>query len=215
MLGLSRISLATALAAAILFLSNCSQPSNSPTGDTTTVKASESSQTSQQVTAKTAYWEMYKSAYKWAPDLVLLRLVPKDVASVQQGFGKAAIWEGTFGSAARHECRAFTYATAAQPPDVFAGVSVGNGMPWGGPTRDVMPIAISEISVDSDTAYTSASNDGSAWLKKNAGKKLTHFQLGNGYSFPAPVWYVMWGDEKSGYVAYINAITGSVLKKKK
>ena len=215
MLGLPRASLATALAAALLILSSCSQPANSPAGDISTVKANESSQSSQLVTAKTAYWEMYKSASKWAPDLVLLRLVPKDEVSLQQNVGKAPIWEGTFGSAAKHECRVFTYATAAHAPDVFAGVSVGNAMPWSGPVRDVMPIAISEISIDSDAAYTAAASDGAAWLKKNAEKKLTHFQLGNGYSFPAPVWYVMWGDEKSGYVAYINATTGTVLKKKK
>lgn len=215
MLGLPKLYLATALAAALLFLSNCSQPANAPAGDVSTVKASEPSQASQLATAKTAYWEMYKAAYKWAPDLVLLRLVPKDVTTVQQGAGKAAIWEGTFGSAGKRECRVFTYATTAHPPDVFAGVTVGNGMPWGGPARDVMPIPISEISIDSDAAYTAAANDGAAWLKKNPEKKLTHFQLGNGYSFPAPVWYVMWGDEKSGYVAYINATTGSLLKKKK
>lgn len=215
MLALPKIYLATALAAAILILSDCSQPAGSPISNIDTVSASEPSKTPTVVTAKSAYWEMYKSAYKWAPDLVLLRLVPKRVTDVQSGGGKAGIWEGTFGSPRKHECRVFTYSTAAHPPDIYAGVMVGNAIVWGGMTRDVMPIAISEISIDSDAAYAAAAADGASWLKKNSEEKLTHFQLGNGYSFPAPVWYVMWGDEKAGYVAYINATTGSVLKKKK
>jgi hypothetical protein len=215
MLALPRIALATALAAAILFVSGCSLPANSPAGDASTVKASEPTNTAAAVTAKTAYWEMYKSAYKWAPDLVLLKLVPKQVAEVQTGAGNVGIWEGTFGSPKKHECRVFTYSTTAHPPDIYAGVTVGNAMPWSGVSRDVMPIIISEIAIDSDAAYATATKDGAAWLKKNPDKKLTHFQLGNGYSFPAPVWYTMWGDEKNGYVAYINAINGSVLKDSK
>ena len=52
------------------------------------------------------------------------------------------------------------------------------------------------------------------WLKKNPDKQPSSFQLGNTYRFQAPVWYLVWGDQKSGYVAYVDANTGKVLNKK-
>jgi hypothetical protein len=219
MLPLLKTRWATGLTAAIflsslvLLLSGCSQPSKPVGGDTTTATASEPSNPSEPVTAKTALLPMYSSAYKWAHDVVLLRLTPKDVPGVEKGAGKAAVWEATYASSSQHACHVYTYAVAAQPPDIYKGVTVGSAIPWAGITRDVLPIESSAFNVDSDAAYTAAAADAAAWLKKNPGVKLSRFQLGNGYSFPAPVWYVMWGDKKLGYVAFVNATTGKVIKK--
>jgi len=212
MLALPKMLLATALAAAIFSLSNCSQSFNGST-DVTTVNASETSNTPAPVTAKTAYVETYKSAYKWSPDVVLLRLIPNAKSGFTFDSGKGGLWEATFASPSKHECRIFTYAIAAHSPDIYKGVMVGNAMAWGGITRDVMPISSAEFVVDSDAAYNVATADAATWLKKNPDKKISTFQLGNGYSFPAPVWYVVWGDKKSGYVAFVNATTGKVMKK--
>jgi hypothetical protein len=212
MLALSKMLLATALAVAIFLLSGCSQSFTS-SSVLTTVNASEPSAT-EPVTAKTAYVAMYRSAYKWAPDVVLLRLNPSDKSGFTSEAGKSGLWEAMFASASKHEYRTFTYAVAAHSPDIYKGVTVGNGAPWSGPTRDVMPIPAADFTVDSDAAYTAAATDAAAWLKKNTDKKVTTFQLGNGYSFPSPVWYVVWGDKKSGgYAVFVNATTGKVMKK--
>jgi hypothetical protein len=212
---------ATALTAAIFLLSTifllsgCSQPSQTAGGDVTTVKASEPPSSTEPVTAKTALLPMYRSAYKWAPDVVLLRLNPKDVPGFKNEAGKAGVWDATYGSPSLHQYRVFTYAVAAHPPDIYKGVTIGNALPWAGVTREVTSIPSSDFTIDSDAAYTAAASDADAWLKKNPDKKLTSLQLGNGYSFPTPVWYVMWGDKKSGYVAIVSASTGKVLKAKK
>jgi hypothetical protein len=87
-------------------------------------------------------------------------------------------------------------------------------MPWNGPTRDVMPVQLSDFSVDSDVAYSTAAADAGAWLKKNPDKKLSSLELGNAYKFQAPVWVLTWGDAKSGYRAFVNATSGKVLSKK-
>lgn len=209
MLPLPKMLLATALAAAFFTLSGT---------DVTTMKASEpagpEAATAAPVTAKTAYLAMYKSAYKWSPDVVLLKLNPDQRPGFAFDAGKAGIWEAMFASPSKHEYRIFTYAVAAHSPDVYKGVTVGNAIPWSGPTRDVTPIPSADFTVDSDAAYNVAAADGAAWIKKNPDKKVTAFQLGNGYSFPSPVWYIVWGDKKSGgYVALVNATTGKVMKK--
>lgn len=207
MLALPKMLLATAMAAAFFSLSGT---------DVTTVKASEPAApetATAPITAKTAYLAMYKSAYKWSPDVVLLKLNPDPRPGFGFDAGKAGIWEAMFGSSSKREYRIFTYAVAAHSPDIYKGVTVGNAVPWGGPTRDVMPIPSADFAVDSDAAYSTAAADGAAWIKKNPDKKVTTFQLGNGYSFPSPVWYIVWGDKKSGYVALVNATTGKVMKK--
>jgi hypothetical protein len=209
MRALSMASLALALTAAS-FLVSCSQTSN-PTTEQTAKAASPAP--SGPVTAKTAYTTMYQSAYKWTPDVVLLRLEPKDADGMQHNAGKSMVWEATFASASQHTYRIFTYAATAQPPDLYQGVNIGHAIPWAGATRDVMPVESSAFQLDSDTAYSTAASDAAAWLKKNPDKKLTTFQLGNGYSFSAPVWYAEWGTKKAGYVAIVNATTGKVLKK--
>ena len=204
--------IATAIAMLVLFA--CSEtPSTSAGNNSASAKANEAASTAP-VPAIAAYWKMYESAYKWAPDQVLLRLEPKDVSAFTTGGGKADIWEATFASPSKHECRQLLYAVTAHPPDIYKGVNVGHAIPWSGVTRDVMPIEKAQFTIDSDAAFNTATDDAAAWLKKNPDKKLSNFQLGNGYSFPAPVWYVMWGDKKAGHVAYVNATTGKVMKKK-
>lgn len=204
--------LATVMMVAIFFLSGCSEPSKPAASNETTTKATEPATPTGPVTGKTAYWPMYTAAYKWAPDLVLLRLSAKEGVKIQGG--KSNVWEATFGSPGKHEYRVFTYAVDAQPPDTRQGVTIGNSKPWGGVTRDVMAIQSSDIAVDSDAAYTAALADADAWIKKNPDKPLSNFQLGNGYSYPAPVWYIMWGEKKAGYASIVNATTGKVLKAK-
>ena len=210
---MSKVSATIATATVLLFLIACSETPNRSTANTgSTAKATDAAN-SGPVTAIAAYWKMYESAYKWAPDEVLLRLEPKDVGVFADGGGKASIWQATFASPSKHEVRQMIYATAAVPPDIYQGVNVGHAIPWGGVSRDVMPIEKAQFTIDSDTAFHTAAGDAKGWLKKNSDKKLSNFQLGNGYSFPAPVWFVMWGDKKVGYVAYVNATTGKVMKK--
>jgi hypothetical protein len=213
MLAVRKIALAVAPITVLLLLCSCSQPSQPSAGNEPAAKAAEPAAPAGPVTAKTAYWEMHKAAHQWAPDVVVLRLTPKDVPGLATESGKASVWEGTFASSDKHAFCVFTYAVAAQPPDIYKGVTVGSPVPWAGETREVMSIDMSQVKVDSDAAYAAAAGDGETWLKKNPGKKLANFQLGYGYSFPAPVWYVLWGNQKSGYLAYVNATTGKMLKK--
>jgi hypothetical protein len=157
---------------------------------------------------------MYKSAHAWASDLEVIKLTPKDVPGFNNSAGKAAMWEASFGSPSMHKYRVDTYSIATVLPDIHKGPVDGLQMPWAGATRDAMPVDLSSFNVDSDAAYQAAAADAAEWLKKNPDKKLTAIELGNAYKLQAPVWYIMWGDKKSGYVAFVDANTGKVLKHK-
>ena len=66
--------------------------------------------------------------------------------------------------------------------------------------------------MNSDVAYEAASQKAAALLKKHPDKNVT-FYLGKASRFPAPVWYVLWGNNKSGYAVYVNATTGGIAGK--
>ena len=203
----------SAVAVAVLLLAGCSQSTKSPASDESKA-AKEAAGPPELVTAKTAFWPMYTSARKWTPDLVTLGLLPKEVPGFTNEAGKAAMWEAAFASPSLHQYRRYTYAIVSVPPNIYKGVVAGIRLPWGGATRDVMPVDTALFNVDSDAAYQAAAADAAAWLKKNPDKKLSSFVLGNTYRFQAPVWYLMWGDKKSGYVAFVDATSGKVVKTK-
>jgi hypothetical protein len=202
---------AAAALVCVLFLASCSQtPQASPKGE---AEAAKPAAPGGPVSGKTAFWEMYKSAHAWATDLVPLTLESKTVAGVKNESGKAAMWTATFGSPRKHEARTFTYAVAAQPPDIARGVSVGRALSWSGPTQSALPFDTSDFSVDSDDAYQTALSQAQAadWVKHHPGKEPS-LAMGNASRFDGPVWLVHWGDQKSGYAVYVSAKSRAVVK---
>jgi hypothetical protein len=205
-------SIVSAVAVVTLFFAGCTKPA-APAGDGAGTAATPAAPPAP-VSAKTAFGPMYKSAMTWASDAVLLQIAPKEVPGFKNDAGKAAEWTATFASPSLHKYRVDSYAIATVPPDVHKGAVSGLPLPWAGATRDAMPIDLSNFTVDSDAAYTAGAEDAAAWLKKNPDKKLTGIELENGFRFHVPVWTMLWGDKKSGYLVYVDASTGKVLKSK-
>jgi hypothetical protein len=198
---------------AMLLLAGCQETTKAPvTDESKTARAPAGPP--EPVAAKTAFWPMYTAARHWSTDIQILRLTPKEVPGFKNEAGKSAMWEAMFASPSLHQYRVYSYAIASSPPDIFKGVSAGIREPWAGVTRDTMAVELTSFNIDSDAAYQAAAADGAAWLKKNPDKALSSFALGNTYRFQAPVWYLMWGDKKSGFVAFIDANSGKVLKQK-
>lgn len=191
---------------AVLLLTACSEaPKES--------SSSGSSVPSTPVTGKTAFWPMYKSAYTWASDMVPLKLESKDAPGSKSPPGSAGMWTGTFGSQRLREAVVITYSIAAHPPEILKGVNVGHPFPWAGPTREALAFQSSDLSVDSDAAYKTALTQANAWVQKHPDKEVS-FALGNSARFSGPVWYVLWGDSKNGYAAFVEAKTGQMAKPK-
>ena len=165
------------------------------------------------VAAKTAFWEMYKVVHNWAPDVAPLGMVSKKVPGIKNEGGKAGRWTDSFVSPGRRQVRVASYSVVAVPPDVTKGLDVGPPMAWA-PARDAMPFQTSEFGIDSDAAYETASAKAKVWVKAHPDKEVS-FTLGNNaVRFQSPVWFVLWGTNKSGYAAFVNATTGAALNAK-
>src|SRR5262245_64658153 len=109
---------------ALLAMTGCSEaakPESAATENATPIGA---------VSAKTAFWPMYKQAYSWAHDAVPLKLESKELPGIKNEAGKAGMWSATFGSSTRHQAVVITYAVAAHAPDTYKGNNVGSPVPW-------------------------------------------------------------------------------------
>lgn len=198
------------LVVAALTLAGCSGPSE-PAAKSEAEKAAAAAPPAP-VTAKTAFWEMYKSAHAWAADILPLTIEAKTVNGVKNEDGKAAAWSATFGSPSLKQFATFTYAIAAYPPDIRKGVTAAEVVPWAGPTGDALAFQSSDFAVDSDEAYKTAFAKAAAWLKEHPGKEITALKMGAANQFPGPVWRFQWGDKKDGFLVFVSASTGKALK---
>ncbi len=201
-------------AVAILLMAGCSQPTQ-PSDSSQAAAANTPAAPAELVSAKTAFWPIYKSAMAWSPDVQVMHIAQKEVPGFKNQAGKAAMWEVAIGSPSKHQYRLYTYSIATVLPDIHKGASAGLALPWGGQTRDAMPIDVTVFNTDSDAAYQTAATDAAAWIAKNPDKPLTSLELGSNYDFKSPVWYVAWGDKKAGYIGLVNATSGTLYKSKK
>jgi hypothetical protein len=202
---------ATTLVAVLGLMACSTTPTPTTESKTETESKKEPTGPPQPVLAKTAFYEMYKPARSWAVDLLPLSLASNDVAGIKNEGGKAAMWTAVFVSPSRREARTFSYSIVDQGTTIRKGVNVGGAEAWSGPTPKSKPFQITEFAIDSDAAYKAAYEKGEAWVKKHPDKQVT-LSLVAASRFPAPVWYVIWGNTKSGYAAFVNATTGLTMK---
>src|SRR5258708_3229421 len=200
-----------ALVVAALGLAACSsEPAKTTEVKTDTESAKKAAGPPEPVAAKTAFYEMYTPAHAWAADLLPISLKSGEVAGVKNTEGKAGVWTAIFGSPSQHLARTYTWSAAEQLPAIYKGVKAEVPEAWAGPTTAVMTFQTGDFTIDSDAAYKAAAEKAGAWLKdpENAAKPVA-LSLGAATRFPAPVWYILFGNTKSGFVALVNATTGN------
>jgi len=198
------------LVVAAMVLTACSGPTTITASNKEAEKA-ETPAPAVPVTAKTAFYAMYKPAYAWSTDILPLTLQAKTIEGIKNEDGKAAMWEATFGSPTKKQYAKFTYAIVSHPPDLRKGVTAGNTVPWAGPTKDAMAFTTTDFTIDSDVAYKTALEKAQPFLEKHPDIQLTEMSLGAASRFPGPVWYFLWGDKKLGFFQLISASTGKAL----
>ncbi len=202
---------ATTAVLAVLVLASCSEAPTSAGTKTETAPRKEAP--AGPVTAKTAFFEMYKPARAWAPDFMLLSMDSSEVPGITSDGGKFGMWRAVFVSPSRNEARTFTYAVVSSGTDIHKGVDISPAQTWSGPTPASRPFQTMDFATDSDAAYQVAIAKAGAWVKEHPDKKAA-FTLANASRFPTPVWYILWGTKTSGYSVLVSATTGTEVKAK-
>ncbi len=200
--------------AAIGLAACSSEPAKTTSPDADTAAKQVPAGPPQPIAAKAAFWEMYTPAHAWAADLVPISLKSGEVAGVKNADGKAGVWTAIFGSPSKRAARTYVYAVADQLPDIAKGVKAVPADSWAGPTPAVMTFQTSDFTIDSDAAYKTAAAKAADWLKvKDNAEKPVSLSLGAASRFPAPVWVVLFGNSKSGFVTVVNASSGDIVTK--
>jgi hypothetical protein len=208
-----KLLLAATAAAAVVAMTACSEvPTPTEIKKAEVETKQEAAKPAGPVDAQTAFYEMYKPARTWAPDLLALSLISNEVPSMKSEDGKFPMWTAVFVSPSLREARTFTYSVVDDGTTIHKGVNVGGAESWSGATPKSSPFQTTGFVVNSDAAYKTAYAKAEVWVKKHPGKKVA-FSLGSAAQFPAPVWFIIWGDTKSGYAVYVNATTGIVIGK--
>jgi len=205
---LRRVAAATALAG-LLFLTACTEQPLPVEAKKDTPKKPAIPEGA--IPALTAYYEVYKSARTLAPDLQTASITGNDVEGVKSEEGKYPQWTIVFTSLSKMQAYTFVYSTV-EKGNLLRGLNNQGSMRWAGPNQNAEPFANSDFSVDSPAAYKTAAEKAKDWLAKNPTKPVTTFALGHASRFPAPMWFIQWGDKKNGYAAYVNAATGALSK---
>jgi hypothetical protein len=161
------------------------------------------------ISGQSAFNQMYRPVRQWAADAVPLTLTCGENPQVKNEGGKAAMWTGVFASPSRREARTAFY-SATDDNGIARGVSVAGTQPWGGANTKSKPFNAAVLFVDSDQAYKTALEKAEPWVKKHPDKKFGIY-LASASKNADPVWVVMWGDMKNGYVAYVNGTSGKMM----
>jgi hypothetical protein len=196
---------------AVLVLAACSKAPTPPATETEAAPRKEAAV--EPVTAKTAFFEVYKPARAWAPDFMLLSMDSNEVPGITSEGGKFGMWTAVFVSSSRSEARTFTYSVVSSGTEIHKGVGVSAPQSWTGPTPASRPFQTMDFSIDSDAAYQTAIARAESWVQQHPDKKVA-FTLGNASRFPTPVWYILWGSKSSGYSVLVSATTGTEVKAK-
>jgi hypothetical protein len=201
---LSSLSLAVA---AILAAGCSSAPKQSAEAAAKVEPAKEPAAPPEPIAAQSAFFAMYKPARTWATDVLPLVLASKEIPGIKNVDGKAAMWTGVFVSPSRREARTFTYAVADHGISIHKGLDTGVAQPWSAAAEKTQPFSAAEFSVNSDEAFKTAFKKAETWVSKHPDKNWT-MVLTASKRMPQPTWAIMWGDQKSGYLGYVNAMTG-------
>jgi hypothetical protein len=196
------------LFAAVLALTACSEPAANTAKKEVATAKKEPEGPPKPISAKTAFWEVYKPAHEWAADLQPFGIKSETADGFETDGGLSPRWTISFVSASRHEARTYYYSVVSQPPLILKGIKADSAVPWAGPSADAMAFQTSEFKFDSDEAFKVAAAKAEEWLKKHPGKKPT-MSLGNASRYTAPMWYILWGDKKDGFAGFVNASTGA------
>src|SRR4051794_236900 len=102
------------LLATILTIGCSDAPKPATVADKPAQTKAEPDKPEEPISAKGAFFEMYKVARSWATDLLPLSLVSNDVAGIKDESGKYPMWTAIFVSPSRREARTFSYAVVTK-----------------------------------------------------------------------------------------------------
>jgi hypothetical protein len=194
-----RILTLASCAVLVLLGAGCSAPS----------KPKEAAKAPEPVTGLHALAQMYNSARKWAPDVLVFRVNSMNVDAVKQQPGRAGAWQAVFVSPTLGQSRGYTFSVADVSTTMRAGIFADTAAPFSARSQSAQPFSIAAAKKDTDEVYEVARKKAASYAGKNPNMTITYvLELTN--RFPSAAWRVIWGESvsNSSMSVLVDASTG-------
>ncbi len=168
-------------------------------------------------TGRTAFYEMYRTARQWAPDVKPFRLQSSPTKDAPGTDGKAEVWQAWFASPSKREVKPYTWSGGTGENLPERGVSFGPVDSFNPSNTSTQPFDANFLKSDSDAAYKAAQEKGGeALLKKSPGLPIIYTLDWDAKSNEL-IWHVSYGETPQDYKLKIavDASTGGFLRKEK
>jgi hypothetical protein len=148
--------------------------------------------TSEFETGREAFQKVYIAAHNWAGDAKPFRLQSQYTPGDPATEGKAGIWRGSFGSAARHSMNSFQW-TGIAAPDVEQGISHGSEDSYSPTNTSTQVFDMAYLKIDTDKAFEVAQKHGGEKLTKKDEKIPVFYTLDWDKAKTKLLWHVSYG----------------------
>jgi hypothetical protein len=165
------------------------------------------------VTGLHALAQMFTSARRWSPDILILKVTSLQVGTLKPIPGKATAWQAIFVSPSLGQSRAYMYSVMDVGTSVREGIFPESPVPFNASTQSAQAFSIQAAKKDTDEVYETALPKAKDYSAKNPNLPI-NFLLELNNRSPAPAWRVIWGDSAShsGFSVLIDSATGTFIE---
>jgi hypothetical protein len=169
------------------------------------------------LTARSAFQKVYLSARGWQGDAKPYRIESIPSSDGNGHDGKAAIWRGSFASAAQRSEKSYTWSGSAADGAPSRGVNPGTEDSYNSSNSSTQVFDMAFLKIDSDQAVATAQKHGGDKILDKAPDTPVFYTCDWNHNTNELVWHVMYGASRETVklTVAVNASTGEFIRVEK
>jgi hypothetical protein len=169
------------------------------------------------LSARSAFQKLYVSARGWNQDAKPYRIESVVTTDGNGHDGKWAIWRGSFGSAAQHSAKTYTWSGSAAECAPERGVNPGHEDSYSATNSSTQVFDVAFLKIDSDQAFDTAQKHGGDKLLEKTPDTPVSYMCDWNHNTNQLVWHVIYGasPQEAKLTVSVNASTGEFIRVEK
>jgi hypothetical protein len=169
------------------------------------------------ITARSAFQKVYLAARGWQQDAKPYRIESVVTSDGNGHDGKAAIWRGSFASAAQRSEKAYTWSGSTADGAPSRGVNPGTEDSYSPANSSTRVFDMAFLKIDSDQAVATAQKHGGDKILEKAPETPIFYVCDWNHNTNELVWHVIYGPSRDAVklTVAVNASTGEFIRVEK
>jgi hypothetical protein len=195
----------------LALLTSCTSEPSKPAETKPEVK------TPELILGRTAFQKVYVAAHGWQPDAKPYRLESTVTSDGNGHDGRAAIWRGSFASAARSAVKSFTWSGSVADGAPDRGVNPGVEDSYSPTNSSTKIFDIAFLKIDSDQAFTTSQKHGGDKILEKEPDTPVFYVCDWNHNTNQLVWHVIYGTgrDNAKLTVAVDASTGEFIRVEK